>query len=404
MPQVEPHRPHHPQGPARYPDAPPTYDPSSGYPTPPPAPPTPQRPSERPRGDGGRLRVPYLVAAVLAVGLAVTLVALVVARSSDNRGNDLAGAAPGGLDVGAVLAKAQPSVVTVWVRTPEALTTGTGVVMSPDGLVLTNAHVVGVSSTATVTLSDGRELEADLLGSLPGDDVALLSARGVTDLVPAELGSSADAEVGDEVVAIGNALGLGGLPSVTSGIISAKDRTIQTSSVVLRDLIQTDAAINQGNSGGPLMDALGRVIGINTAIAAQAQNIGFAIPIDNIKPLVEDLRSGEGVVTPGSAFLGVQTVPVESLSPQDLTSLGITATSGAVIVSVIPNSAAEAAGLEVGDVVVSVDGTPVLSSGDLSDRILSLEPGDEINLVYERDGTRQSVDVQLRRRDQSGRG
>src|SRR5690606_11010369 len=125
---------------------------------------------------------------------------------------------------------------------------------------------------------------------------------------------------------------------------------------------------------------------INTAIAAQAQNIGFAIPIDNINPLVEDIRSGEGVVTPGSAFLGVQTVPVESLSPQDLASLGISATSGAVIVSVIPSSAAEAAGLRVGDVVVAVDGTPVVDSGDLSERILSLEPGDEITLVYERGG------------------
>lgn len=344
-----------------------------------------------------------MVAVVVAAVFAGLLSALVVAAAMRTGEVDSpSGPSAAGLDIGAVLAEVQHSVVTVWVQRAEGVSTGTGVIISDDGLVLTNAHVLGLASTASVMLSDGREYTAELLGSMPADDVALLSIDGVSGLSPAELGSSAAALVGDEVVAIGNALGLGGLPSVTSGIISAKDRTIQTASVVLRELIQTDAAINQGNSGGPLVDADGRVIGINTAIAAQAQNIGFAIPIDTVKPLIEDLRAGRGSVTPNSAFLGVQTLSIESLSPEDRTDLAITASRGAVIVNVVPGSAADGADLQPGDVVIAVDGEAVTSSGDLTEKILSHQPGDRITVEYERDGQRRTAVIELERRDQSG--
>ena len=143
-------------------------------------------------------------------------------------------------------------------------------------------------------LPDGSEHAATLVGASPDDDIAIIQVQDVDDLVPAELGSSDDLQVGDEVIAIGNALNLGGEPSVTRGIVSAKDRDLTAEGVDLEDLIQTDAAINPGNSGGPLVNAAGQVVGMNTAIVADAQNIGFAIAIDAARPIIEDLKAGEG--------------------------------------------------------------------------------------------------------------
>ena len=184
---------------------------------------------------------------------------------------------------------------------------GSGVIISDDGLVLTNAHVVSSPANLQVTLYDGRSEQADLVGSLPDTDMALIRLRDASNVTPAELGASADVRVGDDVVAIGNALNLGGPPSVTKGIVSATDRTIEAENVTLRHLIQTDAAINPGNSGGPLLNAAGQVVGINTAIISDAQNIGFAIAIDSLKPLIQDIKDGKGTITPDSAFLGVST-------------------------------------------------------------------------------------------------
>ena len=152
-------------------------------------------------------------------------------------------------------------------------------------------------------------------------------------------------QVGDDVVAIGNALNLGGPPSVTEGIISATDRSIQAQDVTLDNLIQTDAAINPGNSGGPLLNADGQVVAINTAIIDTAQNIGFAIAIDSIKPLIDEIKQGQGTVTPDTAFLGVSTKDVGSMTPDVLAQYGVKTSDGAFVVDIQPGSAAGVGGL-----------------------------------------------------------
>jgi serine protease Do len=193
---------------------------------------------------------------------------------------------------------------------------GSGMVISDDGLVLTNNHVIEGATTITVTLADGRDEDADLVGSIPSNDVALVRVRDASDLPTVSFGSSSSLRVGDPVVAIGNALGLGGTPSVTAGIVSALGRELDAENGEhLSDLIQTDTAIYQGNSGGPLVNASGEVVGVNTAVATSqangaAENLGFALPIDQLKPLIDELKEGGGDVVAG-AFLGVRTVDLD---------------------------------------------------------------------------------------------
>ena len=202
-----------------------------------------------------------------------------------------------GLDVHAVLAIAQDSVVSidytvtqqVGRRTVQGTAAGSGVIISTDGIVLTNAHVVSGASQVNVTLNNGTKYVASVLGSDTASDIALLRISGASDLQAATLGSSSASLVGDDVVAIGNALDLGGKLTVTRGIISAVERTLSDSTTTLEHLIQTDAAINSGNSGGPLLNAQGEVIGINTAIIQNSENVGFAIAIDSIRDLITRL-------------------------------------------------------------------------------------------------------------------
>lgn len=189
------------------------------------------------------------------------------------------------LDVHAVLAVAQRSVVSIDYtvtqqigrRTVQGTAAGSGVIISTDGLILTNAHVVSGTSQVNITLNDGTKHAADVVGSDARRDIALLRIKGVSGLAAATLGSSSNARVGDDVIAIGNALDLAGSLTVTRGIISAVERTLTDSSTNLEHLIQTDAAINSGNSGGPLINARGEVIGINTAIIQNSENVGFSI-------------------------------------------------------------------------------------------------------------------------------
>ena len=207
--------------------------------------------------------------------------------SSPSTGSNPAATGPSGvaatMDIRAVLRKVEPSVVAIETGTVNqngglfGRGAGTGVIISEDGLVLTNNHVIEQADSIKVKLFDGRELNADLVGSSPADDVALIKIRDVSGLTAAELGSSADLQVGDPVVAIGNALDLEGTPTVTQGIVSALNRSIDAGTESLSNLIQTDAAINPGNSGGPLVNASGQVVGIDTAIVDGSQNIGFAI-------------------------------------------------------------------------------------------------------------------------------
>ncbi len=305
------------------------------------------------------------------------------------------------MDIRALLDTVQPSVVSIEVNGSSGngifQSAGSGVVISDDGLVLTNAHVISGATSITVRFFDGSTSAADLVGSFPDDDVALVRVADTDGLVPATLGSSSDLQVGDEVVAIGNALDLTGQPTVTQGIVSALDRQIDGGGTSLDDLIQTDAAINPGNSGGALVAADGTVVGIPTAIIGDAQNIGFAIEIDAVKPLIDDIRAGRGEVTPDTAFLGVSTVDLADVDPAVRERFGIDTDTdaGALVQDVTPGTAAADAGLELGDVIVAIDGDDVTTSADVRDAIRAHEPGDEITITVERQGDDQDLGAQL---------
>jgi putative serine protease PepD len=308
----------------------------------------------------------------------------------------------GVIDVHAILDKVQSSVVTIRTSSETAQGlfegAGSGIVLSAEGLVLTNAHVIGAIGEITVVLSDGSERTATLVGSSPDDDLAVIQVEDVADLVPAELGSSDDLAVGDEVIAIGNALDLGGEPTVTRGIVSAKERDLSAEGVSLEGLIQTDAAINPGNSGGPLVNAAGQVVGVNTAIVPDAQNLGFSIAIDRARPIIERIEAGDGQITPDQAFLGVSSVDIADITPDVRARFEVDVDEGAFVSEVVPGSAADEAGLIAGDVIVSIDGTKVVVADDVRETILDKEPGDSVELKVLRLGKERTLTAELGRR------
>jgi putative serine protease PepD len=372
----------------------------------PPLPPPPPAPPATPASSGTSPRKAALLGA-LAGGLVAALVAtgITVALDDDAATSvDRPIVTPvttkeGTLDIQAILAKVQPSVVSVKTTGTSAEGTfegaGSGIVLTADGLVLTNSHVIGSVGDITVVLSDGSDHTATLVGQSPDDDLAVIQVQGVDDLVPAELGSSDDLRVGDEVIAIGNALNLGDEPTVTRGIVSAKDRDLTAEGVSLEGLIQTDAAINPGNSGGPLVNAAGQVVGMNTAIVADAQNLGFSIAIDVARPIIEDLKAGEGQVTPDQAFLGVSSSDLADLPDDVKSNFQVEVDEGAFITEVVPGSAADDAGLEVGDVITAIDGDDVSESSDVRERILDKDPGDKVEITFVREGEEQTATATL---------
>jgi putative serine protease PepD len=395
------------------PDTPPTaaggtYE-LGGHLTPPPIPPAPGSwrqevpsppPLRRDRGGSGLLLglvVGTAVSALVATGLVMAL----DDDSAPSRASGSTATIPAGtaMDVRDVLDHVEPSVVSIEVNGRDSGglfgAAGSGVVISDDGLVLTNAHVIEGAQTITVIFTDGSRDDAEVVGSLSQDDIALVQVNGASGLTPAALGSSDAVLVGDEVLAIGNALDLGGEPSVTRGIVSAKDRSIHESGISLDNLIQTDAAINPGNSGGPLVNARGEVVGINTAIIPDAQNIGFSIAIDSIKPLIEDIKAGKGEIKTEAAFLGVSSRSVTEVLPDVLDQFGVTAGSGAFIDEVVPGSGADDANLQEGDVIVEIDGEAVDTSDEVRAAVRSHEPGDRIEITIERNGERQVVRATL---------
>ena len=295
-----------------------------------------------------------------------------------------------------VLANVQPAVVAIEVRTGGGLGAGTGVIISADGEVVTNAHVVEGRGQISVTLlNETRPRKATLVGSDANNDLALLKIDGASGLPTASFGDSDAAAVGDPVVAIGNALALVGGPTVTTGIISAKGRTLGT----LDGLLQTDAAINRGNSGGPLVDSNAQVIGINTAVlrdpsgSGGAEGIGFAIAANTIKPIVEELRKANGgPIRTSGAFLGVGTV---TLTPDIAARLSLNVDRGAIVQSVEPGSGADRAGVLANDVIVAFDGAPVASVADVSRIIRSKKPGDRLRIDIVRDGRKQTLEAEL---------
>lgn len=303
----------------------------------------------------------------------------------------------GRLDVKAVLAAVAPSVVQIEIETEDSAFgggQGTGFIISPDGQVVTNAHVVENAVTIKVMLSDGTVKSAELVQKDPSRDLAVLKIDG-DNLPSARLGNSAEVEVGDEVLAIGNALGLGDTPTVTTGIVSALDRQLQLAGKRLTHLIQTDAAINPGNSGGPLVNANGEVIGVNTAIAGNADGIGFAISIDHARPVIETLQTGE---VPKRPLLGVNIMGVEMLDETSRRQYDIYegVETGVVIVALVEDGAANAAGLRVGEVVTKFDGVEIETVDDLVDAVKESEIGRVVKVVVvSNDGSIRNVRVEL---------
>jgi S1-C subfamily serine protease len=337
----------------------------------------------------------------------------VVAAVDGNDGNTAAKSAAGSFaarpstalakpgDIRAILDRVEPAVVRIDVTAdPTSIDshsgTGTGFVVASDGMIVTNAHVAD-AETATaagqiiVTLSDGDSVPGRLIGEDRTQDLAVIKiARAGVPVVP--LGESDSLQVGDAVVAIGNALGIAGSPTVTSGIVSGLGRTVRISGTeTLIDAIQTDAAINPGNSGGPLVDVNGRVIGINTAIAdpSSANNIGFAISISSAVPVLDDLRAGK---TPRVAFMGVST---ETVTPSLVRLRKLDVRQGAYVAVVTPDGGAAKAGVKKGDVMIEVGGQRVTSNDDVVRIVREHRPGDSLKVVVRRNGIRKTLEVAL---------
>ena len=300
---------------------------------------------------------------------------------------------PGDLTIQQVLEKIEPAVVSIGIPGPlgQDSGAGTGFIVSSDGEVLTNAHVVARAGTVEVTLpGETRPRLADLVASDPRADVALIRIRDASGLTTAELGRSSQLRVGQPVVAIGNALALPGGPSVTTGIVSALERTVEGDGQVLENMIQTDAAINPGNSGGPLVDANGRVVGVNTAvIRGLAEGIGFAIPSDIVRPVLQRLRSGQGTIT-ANGYLGVNVVTV---TDEIRRRFDLTPRTGALVSEVDPSAPAAHAGIETGDVIVAIGETDIRSADDVVVAVRGIDPGTAVELRWFRGSREMSETV-----------
>ena len=269
---------------------------------------------------------------------------------------------------------------------------GSGFIIDRAGLILTNYHVIEAAQRITVTLADGRSFRADVVGSDAAIDVALLHVDGTPDFPVAALGNSDDLRVGEWVCAIGNPLGY--VHSVTVGVVSFIGRKLFDPS--LDDYIQTDAAINFGNSGGPLINTRGEVVGINSAVSSRTSSIGFAVPINQAVAVLPQLKS-TGRVARG--FIGVTLTDV---TPALQRALGLSVSRGAVVQDVSANSPAERAGLRPYDVIVDVEGQPVSSNGELIREIAARAPGSVARLSVIRDGRHQALPVKLAERPRRG--
>ena len=293
-----------------------------------------------------------------------------------------------------------PSVVKIDVSSGQESGSGSGIVLSSDGQILTNNHVVevaGDSGSISVSFNDGSSAPAKILGTDPLTDTAVIQAEGVDGLTPATIGKSSDLQVGEGVVAIGSPFGLES--TVTSGIVSALDRPVDVGSdaegnSTTYPAIQTDAAINPGNSGGPLVDLNGHLVGINSSIRTSSSSaseqggsigLGFAIPIDEVMPIVEQMINGE---TPTHARLGISVSDIANQS-------GAEVTEGAAIQDVTNGSTADSAGLQQGDVITKVDDQLIAGADSLVATIRSYRPGDEVTVTFDRDGDTQTARLEL---------
>jgi serine protease Do len=290
---------------------------------------------------------------------------------------------------------------------------GTGFIFDKRGYILTNDHVIEGANSLTVATTDNKTFDAKIVGAYPQGDLAVIQINGNGDLPTVTLGDSSKLQVGDPLIAIGNALALQGGPTVTTGVVSALGRVAQepasgssgngssgsaansAGGPFLVDLIQTDAAINPGNSGGPLLNAAGQVVGINTLGAGeaepgvQAQGIGFAISINSAKPVADALIAGQPVPRP---FVGITT---GSLNPQQDAQLKLPANTGVGIASVQSGSPADKAGLKANDIIIKFDGKMVQGEEGFVGFLLSHKPGDTVTFTVLRSGQQQDIQVTL---------
>ena len=375
------------------PEQPPFETVDEAFPPPrPPVPPTRRTADRR----GGRFVAGIALGALVGASVAGGIVAVaghtdhtttVTASVPATAGTPAAAGTPVATSQNAIAAlvqKAEPSVVSIhddisqtnmFGQTQSGQAAGSGFVLSADGYIVTNNHVIDGATNITVDFHDGSTAKATVVAHDPNSDLAVLKVDR-SGLTPLPMGSSSALQVGDQLVAIGNALDLSGGPTVTTGIVSAKGRSLnEENGVELTDMIQTDTAINPGNSGGPLLNMAGQVVGINTAVAGQAQNIGFAISIDHAKSLIGPLEKGQ---VPAHAALGVAVQPTDD-------------GHGVAVVSVDPGSAAEKAGLQNGDVITKVDDTAIDSPDTLGATIAGHQPGDHVTVAYIRGGTSATV-------------
>ncbi len=276
---------------------------------------------------------------------------------------------------------------------------GSGIVLDKDGHILTNYHVIEGSDSLTVVLSDGNSGDAQVVGQDPADDLAIIKADLPADtLSPAQLGDSSALRVGEGLIAIGNPFGLDG--TLTTGVVSGLNRSLPSaqSGKPLRGLVQTDAALNPGNSGGPLFDLNGNVIGINTAVENPNGNtfvgIGYAIPINMAKQYMQQLMSGATITHPRLGIAG------ETMTKSLAKQAGVDYRPGVYVATVEPSSSADEAGIHGGDtggdIITQIDGKDVTTFDDLANTIDSKQVGDKVTLTIGRFGNGQSVDVTLK--------
>ena len=370
-------------------------------------PPAPQQPQRDSRGRRGALAA-VVATSVLAGGVAGLGGAAAWDVMRDEPGSSVraenpstspvADQAPAPVVDGSVESVAQsvlPSVVKIDVAGQAGRASGSGIILTADGTILTNNHVVEMGEnggTLSVSFADGTSADAEILGTDPLTDTAVIQAFDVSGLTPATIGKSANLGVGEGVVAIGSPFGLDA--TVTSGIVSALDRPVNVGTddegnSTTYPAIQTDAAINPGNSGGPLVDMTGAVVGINSSIRTAASQspygsgqagsigLGFAIPIDEVMPIVDQMAAGE---TPTHARLGIRVTDDEA---------------GAKVAEVTEGSTAAEAGIEAGDIITAIDGQRISGGDSLVATIRSYRPGDTVTVTWLRGGESQDAEVTL---------
>jgi len=265
---------------------------------------------------------------------------------------------------------------------------GSGFIIDRSGYIITNNHVVEGTSRVEVTLPNGKMVPGRVLGTDSSTDIAVIKVD-TEELAPAELGDADKLKVGQVVLAIGNPFGLAGGPTVTSGVVSALNRTIQSEKGILEELIQTDAAVNPGNSGGPLVDTQGRVVAITTAIIPFAHGIGFAIPINTAKQVAQDLITYGKVVRPWLGIMGMD------ITKEMASYYGLPVESGVLVSRVVARSPAEYSGMVQGDIVVEVDGDPIKNMKELRKKILEKRPGGRLRITILRESRKYTLEATL---------